>query len=110
MVASRLTRLCRDCASKSKQPDISLYIGIIDDFIARRTTATVFHGSYLSAVESEKRMLGDPIFPVLQRLLGDADAYVAYPELRTDPEDLDDEQLRKCAIRAREELRELAFD
>lgn len=31
------------------------------------------------------------MFPVLQRLFEDADDYVEYPELRTQPEDLDDE-------------------
>lgn len=31
---------------------------------------------------------------MLQELFEDADAYVERPELRTEPEDLDDEQLR----------------
>lgn len=61
-------------------------------------------------MKAEQRIFGDPIFPVIQRLFGDADAYVAYPELRTEPEDLDDEQLRQCAVRARQQLRDLGFD
>jgi hypothetical protein len=61
-------------------------------------------------VKSEQRILGDPVFPVLQRLFEDADDYVEYPALRTEPEDLDDNQLRKCAVRARSELRDLGFD
>jgi hypothetical protein len=51
-----------------------------------------------------------PRFPILQELFEDAGAYVAYPELRTEPEDLTDEQLRECAVRARRELRELGYD
>lgn len=91
-------------------PDLSSYIRLIDDFIARRMSAPEFEKSYLSALKLENRGLAVPIFDVLQRLFGDADAYVAYPELRTEPEDLDEEQLRECALRARGELRELGYD
>lgn len=49
------------------------------------------------------------MFYYLQTMFEDADAYVAYPELRTGPEDLDDEQLRQCAIRNREGLRSLGY-
>jgi hypothetical protein len=73
-------------------------------------SAPEFEKSYLSALKLENRGLAVPIFDVLQRLFGDADAYVAYPELRTEPEDLDEEQLRECALRARGELRELGYD
>lgn len=72
-------------------------------------TAPEFEKSYLSALKMEKRGLEIAIFDVLQKLFGDADAYVANPELRTEPEDLDDEQLRECANRARRELRELGY-
>jgi self-protective colicin-like immunity protein len=91
-------------------PDVSQYIRLMEEFIADRMTAPEFQKSYLTAVKSERRIIGDPIFPVLQHLFEDADDYVAYPELRTEPEDLDDEQLRECAIRARSELRELGFE
>lgn len=91
-------------------PDLRVYIGLIDNFIANVIGAPEFQKSYLSTMKSEQRIFGDPIFPVIQRLFGDADAYVAYPELRTEPEDLDDDQLRECAIRARGELRDLGFD
>lgn len=93
-----------------KRPDLSSYIHLVDDFITHRTTAPEFEKSYLSALKLETRGLEVPIFDVLQRLFGDADAYVAYPELRTEPDDLDDEQLRECAIRARSELRDLGYD
>jgi hypothetical protein len=91
-------------------PDLSRYLHLIDDFISRRMAASDFETKYLSAVKSETRIFGEPIFPILQTLFEDADAYVAYPELRTEPEDLDDEQLRECAIRARSDLRDLGFD
>ncbi|WP_123029017.1 colicin immunity domain-containing protein [Mycolicibacterium stellerae] len=91
-------------------PDLSWYIHLIEEFIADRMSAPDFQKAYLSALKLENRGLEVPIFDVLQRLFGDADAYVAYPELRTEPEDLDDEQLRECAIRARSELRELGYN
>ena len=96
--------------SPSGLPDVTSYLLLIDDFIANRISANQFELSYLNAVKSEQRIIGDPVFPILQELFEDADAYVAYPELRTEPEDLDDEQLRKCAVRARSELRDLGYD
>jgi hypothetical protein len=66
--------------------------------------------SYPSALKSERRIIGDLVFPVLQKLFEDVDDYVAFPELRTDPQDLDDDQLRECAVRARRELRGLGYD
>lgn len=87
-----------------------MYIKLIDNFVGNRTSANEFEVSYLSALKLEDRGFAVPIFDVLQRLFGDADAYVADPELRTEPEDLDEEQLRECAIRARRELRELGYD
>lgn len=92
------------------RPDLRSYIHLMDEFIGAHMSAPEFQKSYLAALKLEGRGLEVRIFDVLQRLFGDADAYVAYPELRTEPEDLDDEQLRQCAIRARRELRELGFD
>ena len=61
-------------------------------------------------MKSEQRTLGDPVYPILQGLFEDADAYVEQGELRTAPEDLDDEQLRASALRARDALRGLGYD
>ncbi|WP_133119087.1 colicin immunity domain-containing protein [Mycolicibacterium agri] len=93
-----------------RTPDTSGYFRLIDDFIAGRMTAPEFQKSFLIALKFENRGLDDRLFDVLQRLFEDTDDYVAYPELRTDPEDLDDEQLRECAIRARRELRDLGYE
>ena len=89
--------------------DLAEYIALIDDFIAGRIGASAFEGAYLHAIKSEERILGDDVFSILQELFEDADAYVPYPDLRTDPEDLDDDQLRGCAVRARGALRELGY-
>ena len=51
-------------------------------------------------------MLGDPIYPLLQELFEGADAYVEDPSLRSEPEDLNGEQLRACASRIRRALKE----
>ena len=61
-------------------------------------------------MKSERRTLGDPVYPILQELFEDADAYVEQAELRTEPEDLDDEQLRASALRARHALSGLGYE
>jgi self-protective colicin-like immunity protein len=94
----------------TRSRDIATYISLMDDFISDKMSAVEFEKSYLSAIKSERRMLADDVFPILQELFEDADAYVPYPDLRTDHEDLDDDQLRACAIRARRALRELGFN
>jgi hypothetical protein len=93
----------------NEQPDLSSYLRLIDDLIANRLGAPEFQKEYLSTLQSEQRIFGDQVFGVIQTLFEDADAYVQYPELRTEPEDLDDEQLRQCAIRARDQLRALGY-
>lgn len=91
-------------------PDVSTYIQIIDMFIERSTSASDFEMAFLNAMKAESRILGEPVYPILQELFEDADAYVSQPDVRTEPEDLDDEQLRACAKRARDSLRRLGFD
>jgi hypothetical protein len=55
-------------------------------------------------------MLGDPVYPILQELFEDADAYPEQAELPTAPEDLDDDQLFASALRARDALRGLGYE
>lgn len=82
----------------------------MDDFIVDKISASEFEGAYLRAIKSEQRILDEKVFSILQELFEDADAYVPYPDLRTDQEDLDDEQLRECASRARGALRGLGYE
>ena len=96
--------------SPSELPDISSYIDLIDRFIGRDVPAPDFEKSFLQTMKSERRILGDPVYPILQELFEDADAYVEQAELRTEPEDLGDEQLLACAVRARQALRALGYD
>ena len=93
----------------SRLPDISAYIDLLDRFIAHRATAPEFEKSFLQMMKSERRTLGEPIYPLLQELFEDADAYVERPELRTETEDLDDKQLLACALRTRQALRDIGF-
>ncbi len=90
-------------------PDINSYIDLIDRFLRRSVSAPVFQLTYLRMVKNEQRVLGQPVFPVLQELFEDADRYVAEPRLRTGTEDLDDEGLMSCAARARGALRDLGY-
>ncbi|GAC1456319.1 MAG: hypothetical protein PVSMB1_06000 [Gemmatimonadaceae bacterium] len=97
-------------ADPTQFPDISPYLDLFDRFIERKLTAAEFEASFLQMMKHEHRTLGDPIYPLLQELFEDADAYVESPELRTEPEDLDDEQLLGCAIRTRQALRDIGFE
>jgi hypothetical protein len=94
----------------SELPDVSSYIDLIDRFIGGDISAPDFEKFFLQAMKSERRILGDPVYPILQELFEDADAYVEQLELRTEPEDLDDEQLRASALRARHALRALEYE
>ena len=94
----------------SELPNVSSYLELIDRFIGRAISAPDFEKSFLQAMKSERQTLGDPVYPVLQELFEDADAYVEQAELRTEPEDLDDEQLLACALRARRALRGFGYE
>ena len=91
-------------------PDISSYVYLIERFIGRDISAPDFEKSFLHAMKSEQRILGDPVYPILQGLFEDADAYVERAELRTEPGDLNDEQLLASAVRTRHALRELGYE
>ena len=91
-------------------PDVSSYLDLIDRFIGRDISAPDFERSFLQTMKSERRTLGDPVYPILQELFEDADAYVEQAELRTEPEDLDAEKLLASAERARNALRELGYE
>jgi self-protective colicin-like immunity protein len=94
----------------SELHDVSSYVVLIDRFIARDVSAPDFEKSILQAMKSERRILGDPVYSILQELFEDADAFVPQEDLRTEPEDLDDEQLLASAVRARHALRELGYE
>ncbi|TRW86185.1 hypothetical protein FK535_06835 [Mycolicibacterium sp. 018/SC-01/001] len=90
-------------------PDINTYIDLIDRFLRRSVGAPDFQLTYLRMLKNERRILGEPVFPVLQELFEDADRYVAEPRLRTGTGDLDDDGLMSCAARAQGALRDLGY-
>jgi hypothetical protein len=94
----------------SEFPDVSSYLDLIDRFMGRDISAPDFEKFFLRAMKSERRTLGDPVYPILQELFEDADACVEQSELRTEPEDLDDEQLLASAVRARHALRGIGYE
>ena len=96
-------------AESPKLPDISSYLHLIDRFVACCITAGGFERRFLAAMKSERRELGEPVYPILQALFEDADAYVDRAELRTGPADLSDERLFGCAIRERDALRAIGY-
>lgn len=91
-------------------PDVTGYIELIDDLLRGSVSASEFEKLFIRMVKAERRILGEPVYPILQELFEDADAYVADPRLRTEPEDLDDSQLLSCARRARNALREVGYE
>ena len=93
----------------SELPDISSYVDLIDRFVGRDISAPDFEKSFLESMKSERWTLGDPVYPILQELFEDADAYVEEAERRTEPEDLDDDQLLASALRARRALSGLGY-
>jgi hypothetical protein len=94
----------------SRLADISAYLELIDRLINRAITAPEFEATFLHMMKSEQRSLGEPIYPLLQELFENADAYVERPEVRTAPKDLDDKELLGCASRTRQALREIGFE
>lgn len=94
-------------ASRSSFRDVSGYLAVIGKFVDGDIDARTFETEYLHLAKSEQRLLDDDIYAVIQDLFGDADAYVDDPELRTDPEDLDADQLLASARRAQERLRRI---
>ena len=88
---------------------MSSYLDLIDRFIGRDISAPDLEKSFLRAVKDEQRTLGNPVHSILQELFEEADAYVEQAELRTEPEDLDDDQLLARALRARDALRGLGY-
>ena len=95
---------------RSELPDVPSYLDLIDRFIARDISAADFEKSFLQELKSERRILEDAVYSIFQELFEDADAYVEQPELRTEPEDLDDDQLLASALRARDSLRALGYE
>jgi hypothetical protein len=91
-------------------PDISAYTDLLDRFLGGEATAPEFEKSFLAMMKTERRTIYEPAYPVLQRLFEDADAYVEQPELRTEPDDLDDAQLLERARRAGRALYALGFE
>ena len=94
----------------SELPDIASYVDLIDRFVGRDISAPDFEKSFLQKLKSDSRILDDAVYSILQELFEDADAYVERAELRTAPEDLDDEQLLASALRARYALRRLGYE
>lgn len=91
------------------KPDLSIYTNLIDEFVAGVMSAKDFSLNYLREQQHERRFLGAPWYEVLQDLFAASDYYVAYPELRTEPDDLDDDQLKQHAQLARARLRALGI-
>lgn len=85
-------------------PDLSSYVGLLDQFLATVIDARTFRSAYLRMFLGDKRLFGDPWYPVLNNLFYACEDYVPQAELRTDPGDLDDSQLLDAARTARARL------
>lgn len=83
---------------------LSKYTELIQAFVVGRIDAGTFEREYVQAFEDETFFFGAPIFPILDGLFADVDAYCADPGLRAAVGGLDEDQLRE---RCKEVLRAL---
>ena len=84
--------------------DMTAYLTLISSFTEGRIDAPTFERRYLDLFGAEERILGEPLYGILQDLFYDVEAYVADESIRGDG-DIDDEQLRASAQRAIDALR-----
>ena len=82
---------------------LRVYHGLISSFVDGKKAAGEFEAEFLREFKQETVRFGALIFDALDELFADVDAYCADPDLRDD-DDLDEEQLRRSATRAREIL------
>lgn len=85
-------------------PDLTMYTELIDGFLGGSVRADRFSTEYIARQKSDHRLLTDPWYRILTDLFIACDDHVADPALRTDPHDLDDEQLLDAARTARTRL------
>ena len=89
-------------------PDLSMYVLLIDDFLARRLAEKAFVSEYMRRFKNDQRLLEDRWFDVLNDIFLDSDEYVDEPHLRTgDQFEIDEHQLRDRVQAARQKLRVL---
>ena len=85
-------------------PDLTVYTELIDGFLRGSVGADRFSSEYIARQKSDRRLLGDPWYRILTDLFIACDDHVADPAMRTDPHDLDDDQLLDAARTARARL------
>jgi len=89
-------------------PFILPLIPIIEEFLSGTIDSLTFERRFLdSFLECGQELWPDAEYEILQELFWAVDAFVADPDLRDSPEDLDEDQLRAEATRALQALRAL---
>jgi len=86
--------------------NIDSYISLIDKFVSHKISLAKFRISYMEEFKNDQRMLGEPIFPILNGLFGDADMCTSNKQLLGDyPEFyIDEKTLREKAAIALKQL------
>ena len=85
-------------------PDLTMYTELIEGFLGSSVGAEHFSSEYIARQKRDRRLLGEPWYRILTDLFIACDDHVADPTMRTDPHDLDDDQLLKAARTARARL------
>jgi Bacterial self-protective colicin-like immunity len=89
-------------------PDVSCYVALLDRYLAEELAAEPFADAYMTLAKRDKRVLGEPVGPVINETFLACDEYVDDPLLRTGgPFEIDGDELRRVVACARETLREL---
>lgn len=78
---------------------IAPYVNLIERFLDGSIDASTFERAYLDMFKHEEVFFGEELFPILQRVFSDVDAFCADPALRMQCIDvISEEQLREgCA-------------
>lgn len=87
------------------EPSVVALIDLIRRFVAGEMDAQTFDIEYRAAF-MQLPLLGEPLFPILDRLAIECVEYIDVPELR-EPGDIGDEELTEAARKTLADLREL---
>ena len=76
---------------------LSQYRNLISRYISGDVDGRAFEAAFFKLSSDDPYGRPEPIYNLMDNFFVAVDAYVADPELRTEPEDLDDDQLRAIA-------------
>jgi hypothetical protein len=80
------------------------FVDLVDKLLSRALTPTEFESEFFGLWGSDRTTRSPEVFSLLERFFFVVEDYVDDPELRDEPGDLDEEQLRAGAQRLLDDL------